>query len=173
LLWIITPTLSQAQQTTFCMIKKPKWGKGIYFLPENDFTRIVVVHQLPVTLDTLWVRLLGREQVQAKAVQELLALPEDYPYRQETLLHLARLQVNLDMRQNRGKDWQEVMMNLSPAYEQWYARTIAEGKQIGLEERSIKIARRMLQKNKPLEEIAEFTELPLTQIQALQAEEQS
>ncbi len=37
------------------------------------------------------------------------------------------LQVNLQMRQNRSNDLREVIMNLAPAYEQWYAKTIAEG----------------------------------------------
>ncbi len=41
-------------------------------------------------------------------------------------------------------------MNLAPAYEQWYANTIAEGEQIGItkgdEARCIKTARRMLSK---------------------------
>jgi hypothetical protein len=46
--------------------------------------------------------------------------------------HLSALQVNLKMRQNRGKDLREVIMNLAPAYEQWYANTIAEGEQIGI-----------------------------------------
>jgi predicted transposase/invertase (TIGR01784 family) len=65
-------------------------------------------------------------------------------------------------------------MNLAPAYEQWYANTIAEGEQIGItkgdEARCIKTARRMLSKNMPLEEIAELTDLTLAQIQSLQAE---
>jgi predicted HTH domain antitoxin len=168
-LWIVTPTLSPAKQEEFCMVTKPQWGEGIYFLPKNDFTRIVVVHQLPVTLDTFWVRLLGRDQVQARAVQELLALREDYPYRRETLRHLASLQVNLPMRHNRSRDLREVMMNLAPAYEQWHAEIITEGE----ERRAIKIARRLLQKNTPLQEIAELTELSLEQIQALQAEARS
>jgi predicted transposase/invertase (TIGR01784 family) len=67
-------------------------------------------------------------------------------------------------------------MNLAPAYEQWYAQTIEEGKQLGMGEgeqvRGIKVARRLLQRNMALEEIAELTELTLVQIQAIQAEEQ-
>jgi hypothetical protein len=181
-LWIITPTLSLNLQKTFCMVTKPKWRPGIYFLPENDFTGIIVVHQLPVNLDTLWIRLLGRNSVQRAAIEELISLEEDYPYQRETLRHLSMLQVNLKMRQNNSKDLREVMMNLAPAYEQWYKKTIAEGKQIGITEgkqigitegkqaQSIQTARRMLSKNMPLEEIAELTDLPLTQIQSLQAE---
>jgi hypothetical protein len=180
ILWIISPTLSKIKRKTFCMVTTPEWGEGIYFLPENDFTRIVVVHQLPVTIDTLWVRLLGKGSVQANAVKELLALPEDYPYREETQRHLSMLQVNLKMRQNKDRDLREVIMNLAPAYEEWYAKTIEEGKQkgklLGITEgkqvQSIQTARRMLGRNMSLEEIAELTDLPLARIQALQAENQ-
>jgi hypothetical protein len=188
ILWIISPTLSKIKRKTFCMVTKPEWGEGIYFLPDNDFTRIVVVHQLPVTIDTIWIRLLGKGSVQANAVKELLALPEDYPYREETQRHLSMLQVNLKMRQNKSRDLREVIMNLAPAYEEWYAKTIEEGKQkgeqlgivkgkqIGITEgkqvQSIQTARRMLSKNMSLEEIAELTDLSLARIQALQAESQ-
>jgi predicted transposase YdaD len=53
-------------------------------------------------------------------------------------------------------------MDSAPAYEQWYEKTIAEG--------CIKVARRMLRKNMPLEEIAELTDLTIVQLQALQVE---
>jgi hypothetical protein len=176
ILWIITPTLSGPIEKAFCMVTKPEWGEGIYFLPKNDFTRIVVVHQLPVTLDTLWVRLLGKNSVQRAAIKELLALDDDYPYRRETVCHLSKLQVNLQMRQNRSKDLREVIMNLAPAYEQWYAKTIEqgkqEGKQEGITEGKQQTARRMLGRNMPLEEISDLTDLTIAQLQALQAENQ-
>lgn len=100
------------------------------------------------------------------------------PYREATQRHLAMLQVNLEMRQNKSSDLREVIMNLAPAYEEWYTKTkqegITEGKQLGITEgkqvQSIQTARRMLNKNMSLEEIAELTDLPLAQIQALQAE---
>ncbi len=168
ILWIITPTMSGPIEKAFCMVTKPEWGEGIYFLPKNDFTRIVVVYQLPVTLDTLWVRLLGKDSVQRVAIKELLALRDDYPYRQETLCHLSMLQVNLQMRQNKSKDLREVIMNLAPAYEQWYEKTKQEGKQ----EQSIRTARWMLSKAISFEEIAELTDLTVTQIQSLQLETQ-
>ena len=46
----------------------------------------------------------------------------------------------------------------------------AEGKSEGLLERSIETARKMLAKGYPVEEIAEISELPVKQIQALQKE---
>jgi predicted transposase/invertase (TIGR01784 family) len=78
------------------------------------------------------------------------------------------------MRQNKTRDLQEVIMNLAPAYEEWYAKTKQEGEQLGIikgkQAQSIQTARRMLSRNMSLEEIAELTDLPLDRIQALQAE---
>jgi len=63
-LWILSPTLSKKLQTTFTAREKPTWGQGIYFLTPGDRTAIVAIHELPKTIDTLWLRLLGRGMVQ-------------------------------------------------------------------------------------------------------------
>jgi hypothetical protein len=191
MLWIFTPTLSEQIQRTFQMEQKPEWEDGIYFLPKHDLTAIVVIHQLPVTIDTLWIRLLGKGSVQANAVRELSALPEDYAYRRSTLRHLAILQVSLAMRQNKSRDLQEVMMNLMPAYEQWEAEKLAEGEErgekrgrklgkeegkkegkkeglkLGEERKGMEIALRMLERDIPIAEIADLTGLSIAQIQSL------
>jgi predicted transposase YdaD len=60
-------------------------------------------------------------------------------------------------------------MNLAPAYEQWYAKTIAEGAQRGEQVRTAQIAQRMLDKRMPLPEIAELTGLTIEQLQVLQS----
>ncbi len=58
-LWILSPTLSKQLQKTFTAQETQQWGKGIYFLTKGDRTAIIAIHQLPKTLDTLWLRLLG------------------------------------------------------------------------------------------------------------------
>jgi hypothetical protein len=90
-LWIISPTLSQRMQTKFCMHLRSDWGEGIYFLPEGDRAAVIAVHQLPEVPETLWLRLLGRDNVQKRAVAELIALPKDYPYRTLSLRHIVVL----------------------------------------------------------------------------------
>lgn len=131
LLWIFSPTVSARIQQGFGMSQQASWGEGIYFLPLQMRTAVVALHQLPKTRDTLWLRLLGRGTVQAAAIAEILALPADHPYKQQTLKHLAVLQVNLRARQNLNRDFQEVVMSLSPIYEQWRQATLAEGEQLG------------------------------------------
>jgi hypothetical protein len=61
-------------------------------LPRHDRSALIAIHRLPVTLDTLWLRLLGRDNVQKKAIKELMALPQNQPYRASTLRHIAVLQ---------------------------------------------------------------------------------
>jgi predicted transposase/invertase (TIGR01784 family) len=133
------------------------------------------VHQLPVNIDTLWLRLMGRGKVQARAVQEVLALPEDYPYRLETLRHLTQLRLYLEMRQNKSRDLKEVIMNISAAYEEWETKTIAKGVELG-KKRGVKlgdtaarleIAQQLLANSMPIEKVANLTKLSLEQIQAI------
>ena len=165
--WILTPTFSQKQQDNFLVRQKKQWGQGIYFLAEPDLTAVVAIHHLPKTLDTLFLRLLGREQVQADAVNELIALPPEHPYRQETLRHISVLQIHLQLRQNKTKDLREVIMNLAPAYDQWLQNTLAQGHKEGL----VTVARRLLQRDRPLEEIAQDTGLSIELLEALKSDQ--
>ena len=108
-------------------------------LPSPDHTAIGVIHQIPKTLETPWLRLLGRDRVQADAIAELLALPMDHPYRVETMHHILVLQKNLRVRQNRNTAIDEVIMSLSTAHKRWCADTLEEGRQIGLKEGLLQI----------------------------------
>jgi hypothetical protein len=85
-LWILTPTASENLLNGFRAIPdEENWGKGIYFLAEYLRTAIVVIHQLPKTTSTLWLRILGRGRVQQEAITQLTALPVDNPVREITL----------------------------------------------------------------------------------------
>ena len=114
--------------------------------------------------------------VQREAVAELLALPKHHPYRQEAMKHLAILQVRLKARQNTTRDLREVMMSLSPVYEEWRQKTLDEGysewrhKTIdeGQVEGRRSVALKMLQQQFPIETIIQLTDLSLEQIQQLQ-----
>ena len=142
---------------------------------------MVAIHHLPKTLDTLFLRLLGREQVQADAVRELIALPPEHPYCQETLRHISVLQIHLQLRQNKTKDLREVIMNLAPAYDQWLQKTLAqghkeghkegrdEGHKEGRDEGLVTVARRLLQRGRPLEEVAQDTGLSIEVLESLRS----
>ena len=52
---------------------------GVYNLPKWDRTTIVVLHQLPKTEETLWLRLLGRAGNQRRAIEEFAEMPTEVP----------------------------------------------------------------------------------------------
>jgi hypothetical protein len=172
-MWILTPTFSPTLQKASRVIEHRSWGKGIYFLADIDRTAVVVIHQLPKTVDTLFLRLLGRGKVQADAVKELIALSSDHPYRGETLHHISRLQINLTLRQNKTNDLREIIMNLAPAYDKWREETLEQGRHeglaIGREESTVEIAQRMRQINLPIETIAQVTGLSIEFLQKLRS----
>ena len=64
-LWVLTPTISETRLSSFGTIQKADWLSGVHFLPEAMRTAIVAIHQLPQTPQTLWLRLLGRGNVQS------------------------------------------------------------------------------------------------------------
>lgn len=164
-MWVLTPTFSEVLQKKFGVQERRAWGKGIYFLAEADRTAVIAIHQLPRTIDTLFLRLLGRGKVQAQAIDELTALPLNHPYRGTTLHHISRLHINLNLRQNKSKEIQEIIMNLAPAYDKWLEE-VKIGEQIS-------IARRMLKKNLALTDIADCTGLSIEFLQEVRSNDSS
>ncbi|MEB3339611.1 MAG: hypothetical protein VKJ25_02315, partial [Okeania sp.] len=74
-LWILTPTASQNILNGFqATLDEENWCSGIYFFGEYFHTAIVVIHQLPKTPETMWLRILGRGKVQSQAIDELEGL---------------------------------------------------------------------------------------------------
>jgi hypothetical protein len=74
-LWVLTPTASPAILSSFNVNRKEEFVPGVYFLGDALRTAIVAIHQLPLTPETLWLRVLGRGRVQEQAIVELQALP--------------------------------------------------------------------------------------------------
>ena len=133
-LWLLVPSTSQSVLQGFGAESRQTWTTGVYWLPEHLHTALVVIHQLPVTPETLWLRLLGRDRVQAQAMTELLNLPPTHPLRNGVLEYLTKLQVNLRSRQNLSGEQKELAMNLDVVYEKWRQQTLQEGRQEGRQE---------------------------------------
>jgi hypothetical protein len=108
--------------------------RGTYECPRLFYTRLVVVSELPVTRDTLLVRLLGAGAVLKQAIAELQALPAQAPERRLALPILLelRLAVPSDPAQQTSDD-QEFLMSTYPLAEAWRRAAIEEGVQQGLE----------------------------------------
>jgi hypothetical protein len=168
-LWILTPTLSdRLLESVGAKLELEQWGAGVYVLPSGLKTGIVVIHQLPQISETLWFRLLGKDGVQKRAIEEVAKLPSGHPYRQNTLELLVNLKVTLEARTDIQPEDRELIMQLSPLYLEQLQAAEQKGEQRGKQEGKQEIAINLLRKNIPLETIAEATGLSLEQLQVLQ-----
>jgi hypothetical protein len=124
-LWILAPSASESLLNSFgARLELENWLPGVYFLPESFRTAVVAVNQLPQTIETLWLRILGRGQTQRQAVSELLALPQSNLLRQNTLKLITNWRIVLvQQNENLTEDDEELIMNLSQAYQQWEEAT--------------------------------------------------
>ncbi|PPJ62201.1 DUF4351 domain-containing protein [Cuspidothrix issatschenkoi] len=132
-LWILTPTASKNLLSGFNSTLKADSLPGIYYLGESLRTAIIIIHQLPRTQETLWLRLLGRGTVQKQAIDELTALPSNQPYVKITLELLYNLQQNLRFNQSSETEDRELIMRLAPLYQQDRELARQEGEQRGLQ----------------------------------------
>jgi Domain of unknown function (DUF4351) len=130
-LWILTPTLAAQKLTDLGAITKvEEWGEGVYLLPPTMKTGIIMIHQLAVTPETLWLRILGRDNVQARAVDEISNLPADSPQRGNVLKLFSALKVVLESKQNRTPKESESLMKLttSPVFLEYVERITQDGR---------------------------------------------
>ncbi|MDD1433517.1 DUF4351 domain-containing protein [Dolichospermum sp. ST_sed6] len=168
-LWILTPTASKNIISGFSGTINPDSLTGIYHLPKSLHTAIVVIHQLPPTQETLWLRLLGRGTVQKRAIDELAALPLNQPYVKITLELLYNLQKNLKINQSSQTEDQELIMRLAPLYQQDRELAKQEGLQEGLEKEQRLIIRQLNRRIGEIDSllIQKVQELPVEKLEAL------
>lgn len=167
-LWILAATISRPLIEESKGEVEADWMPGIYFLPGIFKTAIVAIDELPETEETLWLRILGRNETQERAIREVLALPPSHPRRNGILRLLAGWKVRIDLGEIQDFSGQEAIMALSEAFLAWEQQTQEQSKQ---EERRT-IALNMLRKHLDLETIAEVTGLTIEQLQQLQAQAQ-
>ncbi|MEA5605545.1 hypothetical protein [Nostoc sp. UHCC 0252] len=127
-LWIVVPSASQDLLKGFgAQLELENWTTGIYFLPNVFRIAIVAINQLPVTSETLWFRLLGRGKVQIQAVSELVALPPENLVRRNVLEMVYRWRISVMTQTDLTEDDQELIMNLTEAYQEARAQAVQEG----------------------------------------------
>lgn len=134
-LWILSPTVSARVLNGFKAEQNPKnWLPGVYFLGEYLKTGIVAIHELPCREETLWLRILGKGNVQKQAIKEIGALPPNHPLRATALLLLVNLQATIQASQNIDREDQELVMELSPLLLQWREEALHEGEERGFQQ---------------------------------------
>lgn len=150
LLWILSPTVSDPLLAGFRAIPEPEnWVNGVYFLGTSLKAAIIAIHQLPRNPETLWLRVLGKGNVQKQAIAELIELPSDNSFRLNALELLYNLRTILEVRQEIDREDRELIMELSPLYlqrlEDATQRGIQQGIQQGIERNQRLMVESMLQ----------------------------
>jgi hypothetical protein len=132
-------------------------------------TALVAIDKLPITPDTLWLRLLGKADTLKQAIEELIALPPDDNHRSQVLELLVNWRISLQLESPRGIEERELMATLSQAYLEWEQRTRAEGEQLGLaRERALILRLVNLHLGElPPPMLARLEQLPLEQLETL------
>ncbi len=104
---------------------------GIYYLRDLYKSAIIVIHQLPRTPETLWLRLLGRGTVQQQAIQELESLPQTHRWRGNVIELVCHFLAVLALRQNPEADPDEevLIVTLAQLYEEAIAQLQEETRQ--------------------------------------------
>ncbi|MBW4617190.1 MAG: hypothetical protein KME21_28945 [Desmonostoc vinosum HA7617-LM4] len=127
-LWIISPSISQPLLADLeVKLDLENWPTGVYFFQKCFRGALIAVNELPVTEETLWFRLLGRGAVQRQAVNELVALPRENPKRRNVLELVFSWRVSIEAQEILTEEDQELIMNLTQAYEEARAQAVQEG----------------------------------------------
>jgi hypothetical protein len=148
--WILSPTASKQVLSSFASHLSPEWGEGVYILAEPLKIGVVVIHQLPETAETLWLRLMGRGRKRERAISELEGMSSDDPFKLETLELLYNVTRNLAVASDQTQEDREFIMRLAPLYqqekEQTFQQGLEQGLRQGLQQEASKLVIRQLQR---------------------------
>lgn len=118
-MWVLTPTLSDALMEAFGMTPASDLFRGAYTLPTALLTVVVVLAQLEPSPQTLWLRLLGRGEVQARAMNELARMDDEHPLREPTVKRVLRWRMEARERREPSEIDKEYLMNSERLVRQW------------------------------------------------------
>jgi hypothetical protein len=169
-LCILTPTASQRIITSIEGKLKPQWEEGVYFMAEALQTALVVIHQLPETPETLWLRILGKGGVQARAIDELEALPPNHPFKARTLELLYNLSRNLEATNSPIEEDRTLIMRLAPLYQQDRQLAMEQGIEQGRQVEGVSLILRQLTRRIgaiPANLIEQIRQLPIETLENL------
>jgi hypothetical protein len=168
-LWIIVPTASDSLREGLGTVVTNT--AGIYRFPVLRRTGLIVVHQLVKDDSTLWLRILGREGNQERAIDEFTQHPQPTELHASIEELLADYRAKLANRKQLTNNDKELFMNLSAAYlkqqQNWKQEGRQEGRQEGDQISTQRIAINLLKENMPIDLIARTTGLSIDQINQL------
>lgn len=121
-----------------------------------------MIDQLPETEETLWLRVLGRDHTQERAIREVLALPSTHPRRNNILRLLASWKVKIDVGEVEDFAGQEALMALSEAFLEWEQATQQRAQAQGAVQEARSLVLRLLTRR-----VGELPDSARSQIEAL------
>ena len=173
------PTCSLRIRRGFSVIPTPT--PGVYDFAEMDRTILIVLHQLPKTKDTIWLRMLGRASFQQQAINDFIETSAPAALTDTVTELLADYRAILEAQGRLTEEEEELIMNLSAAYqrkkEEWFKEGKDEGKDEGKKEGVVlgvnQVALNLLREGFTLDVIAKATNLTIAEIEVLQLPSES
>jgi hypothetical protein len=163
-LWVLAAKASKPLLREANVVSRPGWPLGVYFVADIFKTAIVAIDQLPVIPETLLLRVLGRDDTQKVAIEEVIALPVGLPTRRQILRLVASWKVRMDLGELEDFVQREEIMTITKAFEAWEQETENKARQT----RNVEIALNMLKDSLPPEQISRLTGLTIAQIEDIQ-----
>ncbi len=140
----------------------------MYEFPVLQRTGLIVVHQLPKTEETLWLRILGREGNQRQAIEAFTQQPTESGLRASIEEVLTDYRAKLeDSGEKLTQEDEELIMNLSAAYMKRQQEWLEEGAQRGIDRATKEITIDALREGYSPEAIRKLTGLSLEAIEKL------
>jgi hypothetical protein len=130
-LWIVTTTIPKLFFTQLPLtlnLPVPEWGEGVYLTEALFKTAIVAIDLLPLTPETVWLRLLGRGETQEQAVETVLAWVKTDPSLSNVLEIIYKWCTLLDTKPHLTETEKELLMNLSEAYQEARQQAVQQGR---------------------------------------------
>ena len=135
-------------------------------------TVIVSIKELPTTPECLWLRILGRNQTQVRAIEEVLALSPTDPRRGSILRMLFAWKiVTIETNPSLIEFSQVKTMAYPQVYLDWEAATEARGEVRGEEKKALSIVLRLL--NRRIGLLDEASEAKVRELSVNQLDELS
>lgn len=134
-MWIITPGKPEAALAAFGCRPLDGFPAGFYTLPPGFAVSLVVLAELPLTVDTIPLRLLGTTPMRQDALRAIKALPASDPGREElrSTIAKARFMIEKDPKLPR-EDKEEFMNAIHAEFEQFKQGIYEQGVKQGLKQ---------------------------------------
>jgi hypothetical protein len=127
-MWVLTPTLSPRLRERFGLLRMDGWPVGFLASSPGWAVGVVVLHDLPESADTLWLRLLARGSCQERAFRELEALPAAHPLQRSAVTRVVRFYRAAKVNPIPTAEQQEFVMNAQRLVDKWERDLVARGK---------------------------------------------